>query len=91
MNPSTENINSASLRNRLHHSFSDKNKYVKITLAVDFETLARVLDAQITHTEKEPFHKYLRSATDIITKNVYNNVENTYKWLSDLIDNKVII
>ena len=44
-----------------------------------FETLARVLDAQITHTEKEPSHKYLRSATDIITKNVYNNIENTCK------------
>ena len=37
---STENINMAPLRYGLHHSFMDKNKYVKRNVAVELETLA---------------------------------------------------
>ena len=91
MNLSTENINTAPLRYGLHHSFTDKNKYVKRNVAIELETLARVLDAHVTHTEKESFHEYLRSATNIITKNVYTDVDNTYKTLSNLINNKDIV
>ena len=74
LNLSTENINTAPLQYGLHHSFTDKNKYVKRNVAVELETLARVLDAHVTCTEKESFHEYLRSATNIITKNVYSDV-----------------
>ena len=74
LNLSTENINTTPLRYGLHHSFTDKNKYVKRNVAVELQTLARVLDAHITHTEKEYFHEYLCSATNIITKNVYSDV-----------------
>ena len=72
-------------------SFTDKNKYVKRNVPVELETLARVLDAHVTHTEKKPFHEYLSSATNIITKNVYSDVDNTYKSLSNLINNKSIV
>ena len=34
---------------------------------------------------------FLRSATNIITKNVYSDVDNTYKSLSNLINNKNIV
>ena len=91
LNLPTENINTTPLRYGLHHSFIDKNKCVKRNAPVELETLARVLDAHVTHTEKEPFHEYLSSATNIITKNVYSDVDNTYKSLSNLINNKNIV
>ena len=74
MNLSKENINTAPLGYGLHHSFTDKNKHVKRNVAVELETLARILDADVTPTEKESFHEYLRSATNITTKNVYSDV-----------------
>ena len=64
---------------------------VKRNVAVKLETLAGVLDAHITHTEKESFHEYLRSTTNIITKNVYSDVDNTSKSLSNLTNNKNIV
>ena len=68
-----------------------KNKYVKRNVAVELKILARFLDAHVTRREKESFHEYLRSATNIITKNVYSDVDNTYKSLSNLINNKNIV
>ena len=84
LNLSTENINTAPLRYELHHSFTDKNKYVKRNVAVELETLAIVLDSHITQREKASFHEYLCSATNIITKNVYSDMDNTYKSLRNL-------
>ena len=69
----------------------DKNKYVKRNVAVELVTLARFLDPHVTHREKESFHEYLRSATNIITKNVYSDANSTYKSLSNLINNKNIV
>ena len=68
-----------------------KNKYVKRNVAVEVVTLARFLDSHVTHSEKESFHEYLRSATNIITKNVYSDADSTYKSLSNLINNKNIV
>ena len=79
LNLSTENINTAPLQYWLHHSFTGKNKYAKTNVAVELETLARVLDAHVTHRGKESFDEYLRSATNIITKDVDTDVDNTYK------------
>ena len=61
---------------------------LKKKAAVELETLARVLQAQVTHTEKESFHEYLRSASNIVTKNLCGDVDNTYKSLSNVINNK---
>ena len=44
-----------------------------------------------TNTEKESFREYLRSATNIITRNVYSDVFNIYKLLSNLTNNKNIV
>ena len=41
-------------------------------MAVELETLARVLDAHVTHREKESL--FLLSAINIITNNVYSDV-----------------
>ena len=88
LNLSTESMNATPLRYGLHHSFTDKNKYLTTNVALELETLAGVLDAHVTHTEKESFHEYLHSATNIITKHGYSDVDNTYKSLSNLINNK---
>ena len=69
----------------------DKDKYVKINVAVELETLARFLNHHVTHREKESFHEHLRSATNIITRNVYSDVDNTYKSLSNLKTNDNIV
>ena len=68
-----------------------QKKHLRKNVALELETLARVFDAHITHTEKESYHEYLRSATNFITKNAYSNIDNTYKSLSNLINNKNII
>ena len=44
-------------------------------MAVELETLARVLDAHVTHRDEESL--FLLSATNIITNNVYSDVDNT--------------
>ena len=77
MNLFTENVNTAPLRYELHHSFTDKNKYVKRNVAVELVTLARFLDPHVTQKEKESFHEYLRSATNIFTKYVYSDGDTT--------------
>ena len=86
---STENINTAPLRYGLHHRLMDKDIYVKRNVAVELETLARFLDHHVTH--RESFHEHLRSATNIITRNVYSDVDNTYKSLSSLKTNNNIV
>ena len=58
MNLSAENINTAPLRYGLHQSFTDKSEQVRSDVALEFDTLAKVFDAHITHTEKEFFQKY---------------------------------
>ena len=75
LNLSTENVNTRPLRYGLHHSFTNKNKYVKRNVAVELEISAVFLDPHVTHREKEFFYEYLRSATNIITKHVYSDVE----------------
>ena len=91
LNVSTENVKAAPLQYWLHNNFTDKNKYVKRSVAVELKILARVWDGQVTHTNKESLHAYLRLAKNIITKNVYNDVNSTYKLLRNLINNKNIV
>ena len=68
-----------------------KINMLKRNVDVKLETTARVLDIHIIHREKESFHEYLRSAANIITKNLYSDVDNTYKSLSNLIYNENIV
>ena len=91
MNLSTENTKTASLRYGLHQSLTGKKKHLRKNVALELETLARVFDAHITHTEKESYHEYLRSATNFITKNANSNIDNTYKSLSNLINKRILL
>ena len=44
INLSSEDLDTKPLKYGLHHSFTDKNKYVKRNIAVDLESLAMSLD-----------------------------------------------
>ena len=44
---------------------------------MELETLAEMLDANITHIKKESLNENLHSLINIITKNVYNDVDDT--------------
>ena len=62
LNLSAESINTTPIRYGLHLSFTDKNKYVAVELdkrnvAIELETLARVLHGYVTSREKESVHQ----------------------------------
>ena len=65
-------------------AFTNKNKYNKGDLAVEFETLATILDLFVNQSSKETFHKYLRSSTKNIASNGYQDSDNTFKSLNNL-------
>ena len=88
---STENLDIEPLKYGLHHSYVDKNKYVKRNVATELESLSIILDKYINPSSKENFHEYLRAATNIITKNIYNDHDNTFKSLVNLRKNENII
>ena len=84
INLSTENLDTEPLRYGLHHSYVDKNKNVKRNVATKLESLSIILDKYINPSSKEIFHEYIRAATNIITKNIYNDHDNTFKSLTNL-------
>ena len=49
-------IDTSSLKYGLHHSFTDKNKFIKRDLAVEFESLVTTVDELVTPEQKEEFH-----------------------------------
>ena len=79
INLSTENLDTKPLRYGLHHSYVGKNKNVKRNVATKLESLSIILDKYINLWSKENFHEYLRVATNIITKNIYNDHDNMFK------------
>ena len=58
-NLSDYDIDTSSLKYGLHHSFIDKNKFIKRDLEVEFESLATTVDELVTPEQKEEFHKFL--------------------------------
>ena len=75
----------------LHHSYTNKNKYMKHDIAVEFEILSTILDPFVNQSSKETFHEYLRSSTKVIDNNVYQDSDNTFKPLNKLWNNSNII
>ena len=71
----------------LHHSFVDKSKYVKVNLATEFESLVHRVRNTVEQEELEDFHHFLRTSTNIFTKNIYNTPDNTWKSLRGLSEN----
>ena len=81
INLSSEDLDTKPLKYGLHHSFTDKNKYVKRNIAVELESLATSLDKFINHSLKEFFREYLRSSTNVLAKNIYSDKGTTFKSL----------
>ena len=79
------------LRYGLHHSYTNKNKYIKRDIAVEFETLATILDPFVNQSSKETRHEYLKSSTKVIANNVYQDSDNIFKSVNNLRNNSNII
>ena len=69
------------LKYGLHQSFTDKSKFVKRNVAVEFESLAASLEHYVEQYNKKAFHKYLCSCKNKITKNIYTNKDDTFTSL----------
>ena len=81
INLSSKVLDTKPLKFDLHQSFTDKNKFVKRNVAVEVEALADFLDHYFEQFDKEAFHEYLRSCTNIITKNIYLDKDNIFTSL----------
>ena len=73
INLSSHEIKTEGLKYGLHHSFVDKNKYVKQNIAVELEYLANRVNGQVKQVEKEDFHNFL-----YIYIYIYNMSTNAY-------------
>ena len=91
INLSSEDLDTKPLKYSLHHSFTDKNKYVKRNIAVELESLAMSLDKFVDQSLKEFFHGYLRSSTNVLAKNIYSVKDVTFKSLNSLGKNKDVV
>ena len=81
INLSSKGLDTKPLKFDLHQSFTDKNKFVKRNVAVEVEALADFLDHYFEQFDKEAFREYLRSCTNIITKNIYLDKDNIFTSL----------
>ena len=91
VNISTQDLNTEPLKFGLHHCFVDKNKYTKQNIAMEMENVATNADKYIADVEKENFHNFLRSSTNIFTKNILQSKDQTFKKLNALRNNKTIV
>ena len=66
---STETIAEDSLKNGLHHSYVDKNKFVKQN--VRFENIANPLDQYVN----QEFHHFLHFSINIVTTNILKSIQ----------------
>ena len=55
VNLSSEELDVEKLRYGLHHSYANKNNFIKRDIAVEFETLATALEPFVNHSSKETF------------------------------------
>ena len=85
---SSQVLDTKPLKYGLHQSFTDKNKFVKRSVAVELEGLAASLDHYVKPSDKEAFHEYLLSRASIITKNIYTDKDDTFTSLQKLRRNK---
>ena len=91
INLSCEDLDTKPWNYGLHHSFTDKNKYVKRNIAVELESLATSLDKFVDQSLNESFHEYLRSSTNVLAKNIYIDKDTNFKSLDRLRKNKDIV
>ena len=91
INLSCEDLDTKPLNYGLHHSFTDKNKYVKRNIVVQLESLATSLDKFVDQSLNESFHEYLRSSRNVLAKNIYIDKDRNFKSLDILRKNKDIV
>ena len=91
INLSCEDLDTKPLNYGLHHSFTDKNKYVKRNIVVELESLATSLDKFVDQSLNESFHEYLRSSRNVLAKNIYIDKDRNFKSLDILRKNKDIV
>ena len=72
------------LKYSLHHSFIDKNRFIKLDLGVELETLAANVDEFVSLEVKEEFHQFLRNTTYILTNNVCHTKDDIYNKTKSL-------
>ena len=77
--------------NGSHQSFTDKNKFIKRNVAVELEAVGDSFDHYVKQSDKAAFHEYLRSFTNIITKNIYTDKDSFFTSLHKLRKNKDIV
>ena len=70
INLSDFEIDTTCLKYGLHHSFIDKNKFIKRDLSVEFEQLASSVDTFVPPECKGEFHQFLRNTTYQLSNNV---------------------
>ena len=86
INLSSHEIKTEGLKYGLHHSFVDKNKYVKQNIAVELEYLANRVNGQV-----EDFHNFLHSSVNIISSNIFSSKDDTFSKLRDIRNNDGIV
>ena len=91
INLSDYDIDFSCLKYGLHHSFIDKNRFMKWDLGVELETLAANVDEFVSPEVKEEFHQFLRNTSYTLTNNVYHTKDDTYNKTKSLRDNKNIV
>ena len=91
INLSDVDVDIKELRKGLNYCFIDKNKFVKVNLAAEFEMLAEKVDKSVIPEEKENFHNFLRKQTNLFSNNILNSNDSTYNSLKSLIRNKNIV
>ena len=79
------------LKYGLHHSFIDKNRFIKRDLGVEFESLASSVDTFVPPESKEKFHQSLGNTTYKLPNNVYRTRDTMYHKTKFIRDNKDIV
>ena len=91
INLSSQVLDAKPLKYGLHQSFTDKSKFVKRNVVVEFEALAASLDHSVKQSDKKAFGEYLGSCTNIITKNIYKDKYDTFTSLQKFRKNKDMV
>ena len=76
------------LEHDLKQCFADKNIYIKNDIVKSFSSS---INKDISPDDTRNFHKFLRSATNTITQNIYKTKDSTYNLLKPLQTNKDIV
>ena len=75
----------------LEYSFVDKNKHIKKSLAVNFESIGDRITDNLQNDQRENFHEFLCAYVDILTKSVYTTTDYPYKYLKRIINGKNLV